>query len=226
VFVRASLDRVLGLMARREVEGREHIPREGPCLLVFNQQSVFDTPLLSTLVPRADVTGLVARDYRKNGFYRFLVEAGGGMWITRCSGDRGALESALAALDAGWVVGISPEGRRSPTGGLVEGKPGPAFLAKRSGVPIVPVGFAGTAGIAPSLVRLRRPTIGVRVGEAFRLKPFGPGGHRAQLRADTERIMSRIAALLPAGHRGVYADRVERREADEGGGMIAEGEGA
>lgn len=207
VIVRASLDRVLGLMTRREVEGREHIPREGPCLLVFNQRSVFDTPLLSTLVPREDVTGLVARDYRDNTFYRYLIEAGGGMWITRCSGDRGALEAALAALEAGWVVGISPEGRRSPTGGLVEGKPGPAFLAKRSGVPIVPVGFADTAGIAGSLARLRRPTIGIRVGEAFRLEPFGPGSHRAQLHADTERIMCRIATLLPEGHRGVYAGR-------------------
>ena len=208
VIVRAALDRVLGLMARRRVEGREHIPREGPCLLVFNQQSVFDTPLLSTLVPRDDVTGLVARDYRQNTFYRFLVEAGGGLWITRCSGDRGALEAALDALAQGWVVGISPEGRRSPTGGLVEGKPGPAFLAKRSGVPVVPVGFADTARLAGSLARLRRPTVGVRVGEPFRLAPFGPGSHRAQLREDTGRIMCRIAELLPEGHRGVYGGQV------------------
>lgn len=204
VLLRAGLDRLLGLMVRREVTGLEHVPREGPCLLVFNQQSVIDTPLLSTLVPRADVTGLVARDYRKNPFYRVLVQAGGGMWITRCSGDRGALESALRMLEDGWVVGISPEGRRSPTGGLVEGKPGPAFLAKRSGAPVVPVGFAGTARVAGSLARLHRPTVAIRVGEPFRLEPFGPGSHRAQLRDDTDRIMRRIAAVLPEDHRGVY----------------------
>jgi 1-acyl-sn-glycerol-3-phosphate acyltransferase len=198
------LSRVLGLLARREVEGLEHIPREGPCLLVFNQRSVLDTPLLSTLVPRADVTGLVARDYRRNPVYRWLVEWGGGMWITRCAGDRGALDAALRALERGWVVGISPEGRRSRTGGLVEGKPGPAFLAKRSGAPIVPVGFSNTDRIAASLARLRRHTIAIRVGKPFHLAPFARGSHRAQLREDTDLIMGRIAALLPPDERGAY----------------------
>jgi 1-acyl-sn-glycerol-3-phosphate acyltransferase len=205
VIVRATVSRLLGLMARREAFGLEHIPREGPCLLVFNQRSVFDTPLLSTLVPRPDVTGLVARDYRRNPFYRLLVEKGGGVWITRCTGDRGALEAALRALERGWVVGISPEGRRSRTGGLVQGKPGPAFLAKRSGAPIVPVAFTHTDRIARSLARLRRATVTIRVGRPFRLEPFARGSHRAQLRADTDRIMCRIASLLPPGDRGAYA---------------------
>jgi 1-acyl-sn-glycerol-3-phosphate acyltransferase len=206
VAVRAIVSSALGLLARRELEGLEYIPREGPCLLVFNQRSVFDTPLVSTLVPRDDVTGLVARDYRRNPFYRYLIERGGGVWITRCSGDRGALDAALDALARGWVVGISPEGRRSRTGGLVEGKPGPAFLARRSGAPIVPVGFVNTDRIAGSVLRLRRETVSIRIGEPFILPAAQADlGRRAQLRADTELIMCRIAALLPAGGRGAYA---------------------
>ena len=205
VIVRSCLSRVLGLMAQRRIAGLEHIPLEGPCLLVFNQRSVFDTPLVSTLVPRPDVTGLVARDYARNPFYRVLVEWGGGVWITRCSGDRGALDAALGALARGWVVGISPEGRRSRTGGLVEGKPGPAFLAKRSGAPVVPVAFTHTDRIAGSLARFRRTTVEIRIGAPFRLEPFGRGSHRAQLREDTDHIMCRIAALLPPGERGAYA---------------------
>jgi 1-acyl-sn-glycerol-3-phosphate acyltransferase len=206
VIVRAGVARVLDLLARRDVSGLEHIPREGPCLLVFNQLSVFDTPLVSTMVPRDDVTGLVARDYRRNPFYRVLVESGGGVWITRSSSDRRALEGALRALDRGWVVAISPEGRRSPTGGLVPGKPGPAFLAKRSGAPIVPVAFTNTLHIAESLTRFRRPLVTIRVGEPFRLEPFAEGGHRGQLRDDTDRIMCRLAALLPPSYRGAYAE--------------------
>lgn len=205
VVLRASLWNLLGLMARREVVGLEHIPRQGPCLLVFNQRSVFDTPLVSALVPRPDVTGLVARDYRRNPFYRVLVECGGGVWITRRSADRGALSAALDALERGWVVGISPEGRRSRTGGLVEGRPGPAFLAKRSGAPVVPVGLAHTDRIAGSLAHLRRAAVTIRVGEPFRLPPFESGGHREQLRADTDLIMCRIASLLPERDRGAYA---------------------
>jgi 1-acyl-sn-glycerol-3-phosphate acyltransferase len=204
--LRATLSLLLGLLARRRISGVENIPRHGPCLLVFNQMSVFDTPLLSVLVPRPDVTGLVARDYRRNPFYRLLVECGGGMWIRRRSGDRVALKAALGALKSGWVVGISPEGRRSPTGTLVHGQPGPAFLARRSRVPIVPVAFANTENLAASLRRFRRPTITIRVGEPFGLPPLEGARTKQRLRDDTDRIMCHIAALLPPRYHGVYAE--------------------
>jgi 1-acyl-sn-glycerol-3-phosphate acyltransferase len=205
-LTRRAVSFVLGLLARRQVSGLENIPRQGPCLLVFNQMSVFDTPLLSVMVPRADVTGLVARDYRRNPFYRVLVEWGGGLWIRRNSGDRAGLKAGLGALRRGCAVGISPEGRRSPTGALVAGKPGPAFLARHSGAPIVPVAFANTENMAASLKRLKRPTISIRVGAPFALPPAAGGARKARMRDDTDRIMCRIAALLPPRYHGVYAD--------------------
>jgi 1-acyl-sn-glycerol-3-phosphate acyltransferase len=203
--LRFALSRVLDVLARRRISGVENIPREGPCLLVFNQMSLVDTPLLSVLVPRPDVTGLVAKDYRTNPLYRFLVECGGGMWIRRGASDRAALEGALGALKAGWVVGISPEGRRSRTGGLIPGKPGPAFLARHSGAPIVPVGFADTGRLAAEWRRLRRPTITIRVGKPFQLPPAQGRGRKQRLRADTDFIMCRIAAMLPPRYHGAYA---------------------
>jgi 1-acyl-sn-glycerol-3-phosphate acyltransferase len=204
-LLRAGLRLLLSRLLRLHVEGRQNIPRQGPCLLVFNQMSVVDTPLLSVIVPRADVTGLVARDYRRNAFYRAMVECGGGMWITRRSGDHAAMRAALAALARGWVVGISPEGRRSPHAALVEGRPGPALLARRSRAPIVPVAFVNTEHFAASLRRLRRPRIRVRVGEPFRLPAREGPRTRERLREDTDRIMCRIAALLPGRYRGAYA---------------------
>ena len=204
--LRGAISSLLGVLARRTLSGVENIPRQGPCLLVFNQMSLFDTPLLSVLVPRRDVTGLVARDYRRNPVYRLLVECGGGMWIRRATGDRAALEAGLAALKRGWVVGISPEGRRSRTGGLVQGKPGPAFLARRSGAPIVPVAFVDTDKLAAAWRRFNRPTIEIRVGEPFRLPGPGGGSRKQHRRDDTDRIMCHIAALLPPRYRGVYAE--------------------
>lgn len=204
--LRQALSGVLNLLSRRVVSGLDHIPRTGPCLVVFNQMSLVDTPLVSILVPRQDVTGLVAHDYRRNRVYRLLVECGGGMWIRRGVRDRAALEGALAALRAGWVVGISPEGRRSPTRALIQGKPGPAFLARRSGVPIVPVGFDGTDTLAVRWRRLQRPTITIRVGEPFHLPRAQGAGRKQRLRADTDFIMCRIAALLPERYHGVYAE--------------------
>lgn len=203
--LRFALSRVLDVLARRRISGVENIPREGPCLLVFNQMSLVDTPLLSVLVPRRDVTGLVAKDYRTNPVYRFLVECGGGMWIRRGASDRAALEGALGALKAGWVVGISPEGRRSRTGGLIPGKPGPAFLARHSGAPVVPVGFADTDLLAAQWRRFRRPTITIRVGAPFQLPPARGRGRKQRLQADTEFIMCRIAELLPSRYHGAYA---------------------
>ena len=204
-IVRATVSALLHRLARVRVTGLEHIPARGPCLLVFNQASVFDTPLLSVMVPRPDVTGLVARDYRTNPFYRLLVESGGGMWIRRRTGDRAALRAALDALARGWVVGVSPEGRRSPTGALVHGLPGPAFLARRARVPIVPVAFTGTDLIGAELRRLRRATVTVRVGEPFVLPPMAGRLTREGRLDDTDRIMCRIAALLPPFRRGAYA---------------------
>lgn len=202
--LRAAFSHVLDALARRRTSGLENIPLHGPCLLVFNQVSLVDTPLLSVLVPRRDVTGLVAKDYRTNPVYRFLVECGGGMWIRRGASDRAALAGALEALRKGWVVGISPEGRRSRTGALIPGKPGPAFLARHSGAPLVPVGFADTGRLAAEWRRFRRPTITVRVGPPFQLPPARGKGRKQRLQADTDFIMCRIAALLPPRCRGAY----------------------
>jgi 1-acyl-sn-glycerol-3-phosphate acyltransferase len=203
--LRFTLSRILDVLTRRRISGVENIPRNGPCLLVFNQLSLVDTPLLSVLVPRSDVTGLVARDYRSNPLYRFLIECGGGIWLRRGASDRAALTAALGALRAGWVVGISPEGRRSRTGGLIPGKPGPAFLARRSGAPVVAVGFANTEALAAEWRQLRRPTIAIRIGEPFHLPPAAGTGRKQRLQADTDFIMCRIAELLPPRYHGAYA---------------------
>ena len=204
IVVRAALSRAYDLICRRDVSGLENVPRRGPCLVVFNQLSLFDTPLLSISLPRADVTGLVARDYRGNPFYRVLVEQGGGLWLRRGGSDRRALEGALEALQRGWAVGISPEGRRSPTGGLIEAKPGAAFLAIESGAPVLPLAFTQTDRLGASLKRLRRITIGVRFGTPFTLPPPEGRGRKQQLRHATDVIMCRLAALLPEEYRGVY----------------------
>jgi 3-oxoacyl-[acyl-carrier protein] reductase len=204
--LRATLSWLLGILTHRRITGLENIPRHGPCLLVFNQLSLVDTPLLSVLVPRRDVTGLVAKDYRRNPVYRFLIECGGGMWIRRATADRAALEAGLTALRQGWVVGISPEGRRSPTRALIQGKPGPAFLARRSGAPIVPVAFANTDNLAPMWRRFRRPTVDIRVGEPFHLPAIDRGSRKQRRRDDMDWIMCHIAELLPPQYRGVYAE--------------------
>lgn len=206
---------------RLEVYGRENIPRSGACLLVTNQLSSFDTPLLFALVDRPDMTGLIAANYRDHPLYRILVEAGGGIWIRRGASDRTAIKTALAALERGWIVGVSPEGRRSPTKTLIQGKPGPAFLATRASIPVVPVGLTNTEHLAEALLHLRRITLTVRIGDPFRLPPLRPGNEKQQLQASTDLMMCQIAAMLPLQYRGVYADHPQLKGSVEEAGEAA-----
>lgn len=202
-FVRTAL----GVMADIQVRGAENVPPRGACLVVFNQLSLFDTPLLRVAIPRSDVAGLVAVEYRRNAFFRYMVERGGGIWIDRGMGDRRALETALRMLQRGWVIGISPEGRRSRSGALERGRPGAAALAMRAAVPVVPMAIANMDAVAGSLARLRRAEVTVRFGPPFRIAPPSRHGRKGQRQQAIDDMMFRLADLLPERYRGVYAAR-------------------
>lgn len=210
--MRAALNMIYGLLVRREVFGLENVPTEGPCLLVFNHLSNFDAHLLYCLVDRKDLTGLFAADYRAHPFFRFMVEAPGGLWLRRGEGDRSTLRAALDLLERGWLVGIAPEGRRSSTAALNKARRGAAFLASRADVPILPVGIAGTERIAAGMKRLRRVMVTVRVGAPFMLPSRQRGGSKQHLQACTDLIMCRIAAQLPIEYRGAYAAHAHLHE--------------
>ncbi len=107
---------------------------------------------------------------------------------------------------------MAPEGTRSKTGALARGKTGAAYLAHESQVPLIPVGIYGTETTWHNWLRLRRPTFTMRVGVPFRLDPLDPEQRQSRLRADTDEIMCRIGALLPAQYHGYYADHPRLRE--------------
>jgi 1-acyl-sn-glycerol-3-phosphate acyltransferase len=203
--VRAVLSPLYRTLLALEVEGKERVPASDPCILVFNHLSNLDPHLIFTLLSRADATGLVAASYRERAVTRFLVEAGGGMWIRRDITDRIAIRTALRLLADGWLVGIAPEGGRSPDGVLRRAKSGAAYLAIRSGAPLLPVGIDGTDGVVAALVRGRRARVRVKFGYPFRPSP-GSGLRGQDLRHTvTHEIMTRLAALLPKERRGPYA---------------------
>jgi 1-acyl-sn-glycerol-3-phosphate acyltransferase len=205
-LLRRLLDLVFGAITRREVHGLENLPAAGRYILVFNHLSNFDPHLIFTQVRRPDCVGLVAASYRGNVFARFLVESTGGIWLRRGEGDRATLRTALTLLEAGWMIGIAPEGGRTRTGGLGEGRPGAAFLATRTSSPIVPVAVTNTEKVSRSLLRLRRTPVTITIGKPFLLPPLIGTHHKEQLRAATDTVMCHISALLPPRYRGVYAE--------------------
>jgi 1-acyl-sn-glycerol-3-phosphate acyltransferase len=189
---------------RYTVEGAENLPAAGPYLVVTNHLSVFDAPLVfANVTGRAVMFG--ADKWRRIPGVRQLLESVGVIWVTRGEADTDAMKGALRVLRSGRILGIAPEGTRSPTGALIQGKPGAAYLADRAKVPLVPMAITGTETIAACWKRLRRPVVHCLIGRPFML----PGDGRAKgprLDEFTEQIMCTLAAMLPPEYRGVYAD--------------------
>jgi 1-acyl-sn-glycerol-3-phosphate acyltransferase len=151
--------------------------------------------------------------------YRILVNVIGGVWIDRDKPDHKALKLALGRLAEGRAFGVAPEGTRSRTKALLEGKEGVAYLAAASGAPVVPAAHTGTEKVLWEFLKLRRPRLVIRFGEPFRLPPLERVRRDEQLRQGIDEIMCRIAVMLPVEYRGVYAGHSRVRElAEEGKG--------
>lgn len=206
------VDWVMPRIARVEMEGLEHIPSEGPAILVFNHLGLLDIALAFYAVERQDVTGWVADKHLKNPVYRPLINAMDGVWLNRENPDMSSFKIALAWLREGHIFGVAPEGTRSLTHSLQEGKEGVAYLAALSGATIVPGGQTGTEKMGRQWLRLRRPRLTLRMGEPFTLPPLERKHRDAQLKEGIDEIMCRIAALLPESYRGMYADHPRLKE--------------
>lgn len=197
---------MIRLFARLDVEGLEHVPAQGPLLLTVNHLHLFDSPLIFRVLPRRAVV-FAASKFRNNPFiHGILVYVGNAIYVERGEVDRRALSSALKVLQAGGVLAIAPEGTRSRTGMLSEGRTGAAYLATRANVPILPLVAYGQEKAPAYWKRLRRVPIHVRIGRVMEL----PAGKASmdELQTYTEQIMLALAHLLPADYHGVYANRL------------------
>ena len=205
-FLRWIFNFLSAILTKREVEGWEHLPAEGPYILAANHLSIIDLPLLFGLVGAENVTGWAAEKWEHHPIVGRLLRLGGGIFIQRGQVDRSAIHSAIDWIEAGNIFGIAPEGTRSPTGSLMRAKTGIAYLADATGALIVPVAQQGNETTFANLKRLRRPTLHVRFGKPFHLPPLDPDNRISSLRRNTDEVMCRIALLLPESYRGVYAD--------------------
>lgn len=184
------------------VKGKENIPREGAFIVVANHCSNFDPPLLGWAVGNSAsrVVHFMAKiEMRTWPIIGWLATQSGVYFVRRGENDRNAQRFSLEALADGRPIAVFPEGTRSRNGRMREFKPGAAYLALRSGAPILPVGIAGTHAMFPGRSRLPHPTrIRIRVGEPFTLGHVPDGRlSREALAEGTERIRAEIAALLP-----------------------------
>jgi 1-acyl-sn-glycerol-3-phosphate acyltransferase len=187
------------------VEGQENIPESGPGILMINHIAFID-PIVVLHVMKRDIVPMAkieVYDYPVIGIFPHLW---GVIPVRREEVDRRAIQQSLEVLRAGELVLVAPEGTRGPA--LKQGKEGIAYLASRSGTPIIPVAIDGTIGF-PALRftgAWRQPGACVRFGRPFRFRPEYQRAGRDQLRLMTDEAMYVLSALLPLNRRGYYSD--------------------
>ena len=205
-------------------EGVEHVPESGGAILASNHLAVSDSFFLPLVLKRKLVflgkseyfTGKGVKGYATRAFMEGVgtipVHRGGG----RAS--EAALRTGLQVLQSGELLGIYPEGTRSPDGRLYRGKTGLARMAIEAGVPIIPVAMIGTDVAQPLGQKVpSRTDIGVRIGPAVRLDAYaGRQDDRDALREVTDSVMVAIQEL--SGQEYVDRDAAQyKRELERDG---------
>jgi 1-acyl-sn-glycerol-3-phosphate acyltransferase len=202
-------------------EGMENVPMDRPAILASNHLSFSDSFFFPVLVPRK-VTFLAKSEYfttpgLKGRLSKMFFAGVGQVPIDRDDKDasRAALNTGLRVLREGKLLGIYPEGTRSPDGRLYRGKTGVARLALESGAVVLPCAMIDTDKIQPQgrmLPRLR-PRPGVRVGKPLDFSRYeGMAGDRLVERSITDEIMYALMQLSGQEYVDQYAADVKKAQ--------------
>lgn len=204
-LIRFLLTIVQMTLSRLHINGRDHIPASGPYIVAVNHMSVADTPILLISFPIIRWRFFAGEKWRSHWLYGPIMAWLGAIYINRGAVDRAALKEALAALAAGDVFGLAPEGSRSQVSAMQEARGGVAYLASRANVPILPVGLVNTDVLFANAKRLRRTQLEANIGRPFTLPQLGRRPRAQDMEAYTHYIMIQIAAQLPPRYHGIYA---------------------
>jgi 1-acyl-sn-glycerol-3-phosphate acyltransferase len=213
-FVRSLVRLVVNLIADVEISGWENLPSSGGLVVAANHIGIFDIVIFHYALDRFDMFIPLAEKFEKYAWIRWLARQLNFLFVDRYNPDLKALRKMISLMDQGNALVIAPEGTRSRTGGLNEGKPGVAYLAARSGFPVLPVALTGTEDkvVIGNLKRLRRSHFTVTGGPTFVIPPLPKEGRDVALQAATDEIMCRIAVMLPRRYQGVYAEHPRLKE--------------
>jgi 1-acyl-sn-glycerol-3-phosphate acyltransferase len=191
---------VFHLITRIRLIGRYNVPSEGAVILAANHLSWTDIPLVPLHFRRKVV--YMAKEEYFNSKIAWLVRFLGAFPVKRGEGDRQALRAAEEQLKKGNILIIFPEGTRSRTRTLAKAHAGMGMIALRSGVPVVPVAIWGSEN---ALKKLGAP-VTISYGEPMILKPKGNKITREDIDEATDKVMRKIAEMLPSAYRGVYIE--------------------
>lgn len=219
---RVLLGPILLAVYRPWVEGAENVPASGPAIIAGNHLTVVDSLFMPLVIERR-VTFLAKSDYFtergvKGWLKRIFFGGTGNVPIDRSGGkaSEAALRTGLKILQRGDLLGIYPEGTRSPDGRLYRGRTGVARMALEARAPVIPVAMIGTFEMQPPgriIPKVRRP--GVRFGKPLDFsRYYGMESDRYVLRAVTDEIMYALMQLSGQEYIDIYATRAKQEIAE------------
>jgi 1-acyl-sn-glycerol-3-phosphate acyltransferase len=214
---------IIRVLFRPWVEGEENIPEEGAAIFASNHLSFSDSIFLPLMVPRR-MTFLAKSDYFtgrgiKGRLTAAFFKGVGQLPVDRSGGQasEAALNAGLKVLRRGELLGIYPEGTRSPDGRLYRGKTGVARMSLEAAVPVLPVAMIDTEKIQPPgkvLPKVMRP--GIRIGRPLDFSRYQGMDHdRFVLRALTDEVMYEIMKLSGQEYVDMYASRAKELAKEE-----------
>ncbi|WP_026100552.1 lysophospholipid acyltransferase family protein [Fortiea contorta] len=180
---------------RVQIHGAENVPQSGPLLVVSNHASYFDPPIISSCV-RRPVAYMAKEELFKVPVLAQVIELYGAYPVSRGTGDRAAIRSALECIENGWAAGVFLEGTRTPDARITDPKRGALLVAAKANVPILPVSLWGTEKILQKGSPIPQAVpITVRIGKLI----DAPGSTRKeelqQLTLDCAAIINRMHDL-------------------------------
>lgn len=208
-FLRGLIDniawRFLARIDHSRIVGLENLPATGSAILMINHIAFIDPIVVLGNLPR-NIVPMAKAEVSRIPVWGIFPQ----MWqvipVRREEMDRKAVERALEVLKAGEIILIAPEAHRHPA--LKQAKEGIAYIAHKSGAPIIPVALENTNGY-PTLLgpwNAQQPGAYFRLGRPFRFKPVTGRMPRERLRQMTDEAMYQLAAMLPERRRGDYSD--------------------
>lgn len=193
--------RVLTLVwCRLTVEGRHNVPRTGPFILAPTHRSIIDSPVASAVTQRRMRFMGADKWWAKNRQFGWLLSALGGFPVTRGTADREALKRCIAVLEGGEPLVLFPEGERKSGPVVLPLFDGAAYVAVKTGTPIVPVGIGGSERAMPKGATFVHPrkmhaVVGAPI---YPRTSTGGAAQRAAVREMTAELHAELQRLFDA----------------------------
>jgi 1-acyl-sn-glycerol-3-phosphate acyltransferase len=219
-FLKWTLGASLRLVFRPKVVGLENVPTHGGAILASNHLSFSDSFFAPLVIPGRKVTFMAKAEYfnqsgLKGTLSRWFFRGIGQLSVDRSGGKASAsgLRTGLEVLQSGELLGIYPEGTRSPDGKLYRGRTGVARIVLEAGVPVIPCAMVNTDRVQPPgqlVPKVVRPE--VRFGKPLDFSRYtGMETDRLVLRAITDEIMYELMRLSGQQYVDIYATKAKEQ---------------